>query len=144
MAPEVQIRGAGSTAKVRDVVGVPVLTFVTLGIYGIVWYYKVNRELADYGRANGHGDELGDSGDVAGGGHDRRADRRAGAGVDLPKLPARAGAVGLHAERAELVLAGAAAGGRLRASPFRPDGAGPERERGSPRRGARPGASTPR
>lgn len=61
MAQEVQIRGAGSTAKVRDVVAVPVLTFITLGIYGVVWYYKVNREMADYGRANGHADELGDS-----------------------------------------------------------------------------------
>lgn len=60
MAQEVQIRGAGSTAKIRDVIAVTVLTFVTLGIYGVVWYYKVNREMADYGKANGH-DELGTS-----------------------------------------------------------------------------------
>lgn len=61
MAEEVQIRGEGGTAKIRDVVGVPVLAFVTLGIYGIVWYYKINREMADVGRATGHTDELGDS-----------------------------------------------------------------------------------
>jgi hypothetical protein len=61
MAQEIQIRGANSTAKIRGVVAVPVLTFVTLGIYGFVWYYKVNREMADYGKANGQTDELGDS-----------------------------------------------------------------------------------
>jgi len=61
MAQEVQIRGAGSSAKIRDVIAVPLLTFVTLGIYGVVWYYKVNREMADYGKANGKTDELGDS-----------------------------------------------------------------------------------
>jgi uncharacterized membrane protein YjgN (DUF898 family) len=61
MAQEVQIRGAGSTAKIRDVIAVTLLTFVTLGIYGVVWYYKVNREMADYGKANGQTDELGTS-----------------------------------------------------------------------------------
>jgi Domain of unknown function (DUF4234) len=33
---------------------------VTLGIYFFVWYYKVNREMSDLGRARGT-DELGDS-----------------------------------------------------------------------------------
>jgi uncharacterized membrane protein len=61
MAQEVPIRGATSTAKIRDVIGVIVLTIVTLGIYGIVWYYKINREMADYGKANGRTEELGDS-----------------------------------------------------------------------------------
>lgn len=61
MAQEVQIQGAEKPAKIRDVVAVPLLTIVTLGIYGVVWYYKVNREMADYGRAHGHSDELGDS-----------------------------------------------------------------------------------
>lgn len=61
MAEVVQIRGAEGSAKIRDVVAVPVLTFVTLGIYGIVWYYKVNREMADVGKATGRTDELGDS-----------------------------------------------------------------------------------
>jgi cytochrome c-type biogenesis protein CcmH/NrfG len=30
-----------------------VLSLVTLGIYTIVWYYKVNREVRDYGQAQG-------------------------------------------------------------------------------------------
>ncbi len=38
-----QMRG-----KVRSPFGVWVLTLVTVGIYGIVWHYKVNRELRDY------------------------------------------------------------------------------------------------
>lgn len=61
MAQEVQIEGAEKPAKIRDVVAVPLLTVVTLGIYGIVWYYKINREMADYGRVHGHSDQLGDS-----------------------------------------------------------------------------------
>jgi Domain of unknown function (DUF4234) len=60
MAQEVQIAGAGSTAKIRNVVAVPVLAFVTFGIYLVCWWYFVNRELADLGRARGT-DELGDS-----------------------------------------------------------------------------------
>jgi hypothetical protein len=61
MAQVVQIQGADSEAKIRDVIAVPLLTLVTLGIYGVVWYYKINREMADYGRANSHSEELGDS-----------------------------------------------------------------------------------
>ena len=60
MAEELQIAGSGAMAKTRDPLGVALLTLVTLGIYGLVWYYKVNREMADLGRAHGT-DELGDS-----------------------------------------------------------------------------------
>ena len=60
MAEEVQIAGGQGTAKVRNPVAVVLLSLVTLGIYGIFWYYFVNRELADLGRAKGT-DELGDS-----------------------------------------------------------------------------------
>jgi Domain of unknown function (DUF4234) len=60
MAQEVQIPGAGSTAKIRNVVAVAVLSVVTLGIYLICWWYFVNREMADLGRTRGT-DELGDS-----------------------------------------------------------------------------------
>lgn len=59
MAPEIQIGGTGATAKVRNVVAVAVLSVVTLGIYLIFWWYFINRELADYGRALGTA-ELGD------------------------------------------------------------------------------------
>lgn len=60
MAETVQIAGAGSTAKTRNVVAVPVLAIVTLGIYLLYWWYTINRELADLGRAKGTS-ELGDS-----------------------------------------------------------------------------------
>jgi Domain of unknown function (DUF4234) len=60
VAQEVQIPEAGSTAKIRHIVAVPVLAVVTLGIYLVCWWYFVNRELADLGRARGI-DELGDS-----------------------------------------------------------------------------------
>ena len=51
MAQELQIAGAGSTAKVRNPVAVAVLAVVTLGIYLVCWWYFINRELADLGRA---------------------------------------------------------------------------------------------
>jgi Domain of unknown function (DUF4234) len=35
-------------------------TILTLGIYNLVWYYKINREMRDLGRARGSS-ELGDS-----------------------------------------------------------------------------------
>jgi uncharacterized protein DUF4234 len=60
MADIVQIQGTNHTAKVRSVVWVIVLSIVTLGIYVIFWWYFANRELADYGRAQGT-TELGDS-----------------------------------------------------------------------------------
>jgi hypothetical protein len=60
-AQEVKIEGTDAMAKIRTPWVVAVLTLVTLGIYGLVWYYKVNREMADLGRATGHSEELGDS-----------------------------------------------------------------------------------
>ena len=50
MAPIVPIDGIGF-AKVRHPVAVPVLTLITLGIYGLYWWYQINREMADLGRA---------------------------------------------------------------------------------------------
>ena len=45
MAEERQI---GTTSvKIRNPFGVFVLSMVTFGIYSVVWYYKVNRELRD-------------------------------------------------------------------------------------------------
>ena len=60
MAQQIQIAGAGATAKVRSPVAVAILSLVTLGIYTIFWWYFINREMADYGRALGT-KELGDS-----------------------------------------------------------------------------------
>ncbi len=45
----------GDRAKVRDEGLVILWTVLTLGIYVAVWYYKINREMRDFGRA--HGDE---------------------------------------------------------------------------------------
>ena len=50
----------GSTAKVRGPITVAVLSIVTLGIYVLFWWYFINREMADYGRARS-AKELGDS-----------------------------------------------------------------------------------
>jgi len=60
MAQELQIAGAGSTAKVRNPIAVAVLVVITLAIYLVFWWYFINRELADLGRAKGTS-ELGDS-----------------------------------------------------------------------------------
>jgi hypothetical protein len=46
----------GSTVKYRNPVVVAVLTLVTLGIYTLVWWYLINRELADHGRVLGRPD----------------------------------------------------------------------------------------
>jgi len=60
LAQEVQIAGTAATAKVRNIFAVAILPFVTLGVYLVVWWYKINREMADLGRAKGVGG-LGDS-----------------------------------------------------------------------------------
>ena len=60
MGEVVQIPGGGSTAKVRSPIWVAVWSILTLGIYVVFWWYFINREMADYGRAQGTS-ELGDS-----------------------------------------------------------------------------------
>ena len=60
MAQEVQIPGAGTTAKIRSPLAVAILSIVTIGIYLVFWWYFINREMADLGRARGT-DELGES-----------------------------------------------------------------------------------
>lgn len=42
--------------KLRNPVVVGVLTFVTLGIYTVAWWYLVNREMAEHGQASGRRD----------------------------------------------------------------------------------------
>lgn len=60
MAEPVQIQGTDAQAKIRNPLGVVGLTFLTLGIYSIFWYYFVNKEMARFGRAR-NTNELGDS-----------------------------------------------------------------------------------
>jgi hypothetical protein len=50
---------SGAVARLRSPILVAVFTLITLGVYQIVWWYKVNSELADHGRALGRTD-LGD------------------------------------------------------------------------------------
>jgi Domain of unknown function (DUF4234) len=52
--------GPGATAKTRHPVAVPALIIITLGIYGLYWWYQINREMVDLGRAR-NADGLGDS-----------------------------------------------------------------------------------
>jgi Domain of unknown function (DUF4234) len=53
VAQEVQIPGTGNSAKIRNPLGVIGLSLITLGIYYIFWWYFINREMADLGRARG-------------------------------------------------------------------------------------------
>lgn len=47
------VRFQGVDVKIRHPWGVFGLTLITLGIYGIVYWYKINRELRDYSAAVG-------------------------------------------------------------------------------------------
>lgn len=54
MAYEMQIRGTQSEVKVRSPWAAALLPIITLGIYHLVWWYKINKELKAYGEAKGH------------------------------------------------------------------------------------------
>jgi hypothetical protein len=60
MAEEIQIAGGQGQGKIRNPLAPALLPFVTFGIYGLVWYYKINKEMAELGRAK-NTNELGDS-----------------------------------------------------------------------------------
>jgi drug/metabolite transporter (DMT)-like permease len=60
VADLVQIQGSSYQGKIRNPLGVVGLALITLGIYFVVWYYKVNKELAEIGRAR-NTDECGSS-----------------------------------------------------------------------------------
>jgi hypothetical protein len=46
-----EIDAYGARAQVRRPLGEVGLTLITLGVYGVFWYHRVNAELRDYGRA---------------------------------------------------------------------------------------------
>ena len=54
MAYEMNIRGTQDQVKIRSPWAAALLPIVTLGIYHLVWWYRVNRELRDYGQARGY------------------------------------------------------------------------------------------
>jgi hypothetical protein len=53
MAYEMKIRGTQDEVKVRSLWAVALLPIITLGIYHLVWWYKINKELKAYGEAKG-------------------------------------------------------------------------------------------
>ena len=59
MAQELQIGGGEDRVKLRSPWAAALLPFVTFGIYHLVWWYRINRELRDFGRAKGY--DLGQS-----------------------------------------------------------------------------------
>lgn len=54
MAHELEIRGSQAHVKVRSPWAAALLPIITLGIYHLVWWYRINRELRDYGEAKGY------------------------------------------------------------------------------------------
>jgi hypothetical protein len=60
MAEEVQITGTDGRAKIRNPLAPALLPYITFGIYTLVWYYRINKELAQMGRAR-NTEELGTS-----------------------------------------------------------------------------------
>jgi hypothetical protein len=54
MAYEMQIRQSQDRVKIRSPWAAALLPIVTLGIYHLVWWYRINRELRDYGNAKGY------------------------------------------------------------------------------------------
>ncbi|HXR30291.1 MAG TPA: DUF4234 domain-containing protein [Solirubrobacterales bacterium] len=54
MAYEMQIRQTQDRVKIRSPWAAALLPIVTLGIYHLVWWYRINRELRDYGKAKGY------------------------------------------------------------------------------------------
>lgn len=54
MAYEMKLRGTEQEVKVRSPWAVALLPIITLGIYHLVWWYKINKELKAYGEAKGY------------------------------------------------------------------------------------------
>src|SRR5262245_19384086 len=54
MAQELTITNTSDRVKIRSPWAAALLPIITLGIYHLVWWYRINRELRDYGRAKGY------------------------------------------------------------------------------------------
>src|SRR5438552_17394821 len=54
MAHELQVRNTHERVKSRSPCAVALLPIITLGIYHLVWWYRIYREMRDYGRAKGY------------------------------------------------------------------------------------------
>jgi hypothetical protein len=54
MAYEMKIRGSDQEVKIRNPWAVALLPIITLGIYHLVWWYKIHKELKAYGESKGY------------------------------------------------------------------------------------------
>ena len=54
MAYEMEIRESQDRVKIRSPWAAALLPLITLGIYHLVWWYRINCELRDYGKAKGY------------------------------------------------------------------------------------------
>jgi hypothetical protein len=54
MAYEMQLRQSQDRVKIRSPWAAALLPLITLGIYHLVWWYRINREMRDYGKAKGY------------------------------------------------------------------------------------------
>jgi hypothetical protein len=54
VAQELEIRNTNERVKLRSPWAAALLPIVTLGIYHVVWWYRINRELRDLGQAKGY------------------------------------------------------------------------------------------
>jgi len=54
MAYEMKVRGTEHEVKVRSIWAAALLPLITLGIYHLVWWYKINKELKGFGEAKGY------------------------------------------------------------------------------------------
>ena len=54
MANQMQSGRAQDRVKIRSPWAAALLPFVTLGIYHLVWWYRINREMRDYGKGKGY------------------------------------------------------------------------------------------
>jgi hypothetical protein len=53
MAYELQLKQSQDKVKIRSPWAAALLPIITLGIYHVVWWYRINQELRDYGNAKG-------------------------------------------------------------------------------------------
>jgi Domain of unknown function (DUF4234) len=49
-----QLRQSQDRVKIRSPWAAALLPFITFGIYHLVWWYRINREMRDYGKAKGY------------------------------------------------------------------------------------------
>ena len=54
MAYELDIPNSDQKAKVRNPWAVALLPIITLGIYHLVWWYRINKEMKAFGEARGY------------------------------------------------------------------------------------------